>query len=249
MTGIKTNNALIKEALKSGTAYAQAETKAANEVAAPFMTFMGKCIMAHADAENTGLDDDKSFVSLLKSAGVAKQRASDMWRITKLGELDCHAALVKTLTEMKPSKSGLYFAACSIRATKKRGVGFFGGEDGLPAIAWKKDAKHAPSKDAIQNAINAGNKRSNAPKTAGGGKTRRERIASFVEWLDKNNNKVQSKTVNDKATKVQPLNNAALNHALTFLRAYLNPGKVEVLSARAMDAALKASVKGSRKAA
>src|SRR5262245_37934406 len=229
IVGVQADNPLVRNIATSAEALATADARTYE----PFFNFMSACIIARAAKDKTGMKDKKDFDAYLKEIGVdASNRKSEAWSITKLGDYACHVALLKNLKACKPSKTGLYFAACGVRATgffaedSKAGLTPLGGKTG-----WKDDAKTAPTTEQLGRVIKAAMKESNKDKVKSQPKGMRDHAKAMLKTLKRFN--VDGYQRNGE--QVAALNDANLTDAINALSAYMKP-KLRV-------------VKGGRKAA
>jgi len=218
---VKSSNKYVVAMATSAKALATADARTYE----PFFNFMEACVIARAHKKETGLTEKSDFDTYLASIGVdAANRKSESWSITKLGDLKCAAQLMKNLKACKPSKSGLYFAACAVRAT-----GFFaeGSKAGLTPIGgvegWKKDSDSAPSTEKLAAAIKAGMKASNAPKA----KASPKGIAAIVAGMLKTLTKYNVKGYQRNGKKVAALNNSTLTRMIDAGSDFLKPKAVK----------------------
>jgi len=228
MAKFNPKNALVVEAIKAGKAYATAESSTSS----PYFTFMGKCIIAYHEAEDTGLADGKAFDVLIGLTGISKQERNKMWTITQVGDLTCAPALVKRFGEMKPSKTGLLYACQALRHT-----GWFSKNGDLSSKAIKVADKQeaAPSADVLQKAIDAANKRSNKGRGDSEPKTLKQIVEAQLKALKKHINGF----TRDK--KAVPGNNDPL--LLDIVKAqmiFLSPKNVRSMNAREIEKRMRA---------
>jgi hypothetical protein len=221
---VKLGNKIVADTIASGKLLAKADAATAT----PYLDFMGKCIITVYNREDTGVDSKDAFDMLINAAGLPQQRRSDMWTIAQCGMLTCAPSLVKRFNEVKPSRSGLLFAAQSVR-----GTGWFkeGGDLESKRVKVAAKSEDAPPAAKIKAAVDAAMHRTNNPPDS-----KPATLKDVVEAQRKALKRWVMDGFTRNGKKVKPANDPHLIEAIKQMSIYLSPANVKSLPAKQLEA-------------